>query len=245
MKKLLMTFICALAVLCFFALPSGTASAENNLPAPANPNVTENGDSIAFVWDNVDGNFGYNAYVNDVKFTVSQNVTELDVSAICTEARPYTLTVYALDEDGVESVNFAEYTLSRAVKLATPVVNGVSDAKVFSWTAVSNAASYSLVVNGVEVASSLTVCEFDLTSSLANAGDYTLRVAANGDGFYYLDGKYSASFVYTNKLTLDTPTNLSIAPSEEKIVASWDRVPFSDGYVVTVNGTDYTAESNF
>jgi len=82
------------------------------------------------------------------------------------------------------------------IKLAQVTGVFLSATGIVSWTAVPNAASYTVTVNGGNGSTitdiSKTSTSQDMTSLVTTYGDYTVTVTAVGDEVYYYDGNASA-----------------------------------------------------
>ena len=90
--------------------------------------------------------------------------------------------VYYLDSDWSNEVTYVA-----AVQLTVPTITLKSN--VASWTAIENAVSYIISVNGVE--SETTELKY------SDRNDFVIKVKAIGDGVRYLDSDWSEELIYT------------------------------------------------
>ena len=166
----------------------------------------------------------------------------------------YTFRVTAIGDgtnytDSAESAASVAYSYTvppSSTPLATPTGlswDSTTPGKA-TWSAVSNASSYSVqlykggAVQGSPVNSGTTT-EYNFASIIAAAGNgsYTFRVTAIGDGINYTDSVESAASVaysYTappSSTTLATPTGLSW-DSTTPGKATWSAVSNASGYSV-------------
>ncbi len=120
---------------------------------------------------------------------------------------------------------FAACSNTPTRRLSTPqnvtVVNGL-----ISWSAVENAQSYTVIIDGNKHTT-------DQTYYISNGtNDFSCQVIANGEGYYDSLPSQVVNYV-VQKTKLATPTNVKVNYNGK---ISWDAVPNATGYVVTVNG---------
>lgn len=239
------TFLFVL-LLCGFALivfDENYVCTAASIASPTNLKVLVNADKkIVASWSNVEGNEGYVLEVDKVEYVVGKNVLQLDLTEICLSVRPYNIRIKTLGVGDTCSEYSAIVVLELAKSIATPSNLAVSSGEL-SWAKCENASYYEVVINGVSIARP-TDTKFNLTNILTNVGDYDIRVCAHGDNYKYLDSAYSSSFIYTNKIALDMPINLFVAPDDNATILSWTKVPYASDYEVTIDNTVLSCSSN-
>lgn len=114
---------------------------------------------------------------------------------------------------------------------------------VLHWNSVSGANAYIVNCDGTDVA---TVSDLQYTlTGLTEGRTYTFKVKAKHTLGAYNDSPYSDTYSYQYVGGNSTPRLL--APANVNIndgVITWDAVENAQGYVVWINGTEYTAEQN-
>ena len=194
---------------------------ENALSAPAvkleAPVVTvnETDEGFTFNWEAVPNASSYELYIydeagepvegyNGVAFTSGDTVAKGDL-----QEGSYTVRVRAVG-DGTEYVNsdLSEAKPFRlggeATKLDAPSISIVEKAfsYIVNWEAVSNASGYKCYLyNGASAVDGFNGIDFEpgdgIDKADLEAGDYTVKVAAVGDGVNYLDSDLSAAASFT------------------------------------------------
>jgi len=159
------------------------------------------------------------------------------------EDRNYMLKVLSLqleriiiDQSIDISVNPDPDTLEDAVILDVPK-NFRLTTDFIMWDAVEHAIRYELVAskNGVDQVIKLTQTSYAL--SQLTAGDYTFKVRAIGDGFFYENSNYSETLTHSVlAVKLETPTNLKVTDG----VVTFDAVPGALGYRLVIDYSDFT-----
>ena len=222
-KFLIIAIMVIFAITAFVACDDKKDTVKTSLATPQN--LGANGSTIS--WDAVEGASSYEIIVDEGEAkTTSEIYYRLDISAIGT----YQIKVRAVgknEKDETIYSEFAQYTFVKSKKLAKPTVNVDTDAKVATWGAVENAASYLVVTK----TSSGEVIYNDYQDTLSfsfdndkytNVGKYTIQVKAipeatkteyaNSDagvGIYIITKKLSAPAIATVNSTAITWTAVS------------------------------------
>ncbi len=246
-KKAIVATLILFAVLAaaVFTPTEKVASAAGKLTAPDGITLVMRNGSYALSWGQVVGNNGYRVEIDGETTDTAANVNGLNADNLSV-GEVHKVRVKALSSDGLSDSDYsAMKDVVKSGKLSAPANIGVQS-NVLSWTAVANASSYKVTINGVIVAAAATETTIDLSTRLYSTGDYTIKIKAQGDNLLFLDSDYSAVYTYTHKKTLATPANLAVTASDSKVTASWDKVPYAAAYEVYVDGTTYeTAECNY
>ncbi len=123
-------------------------------------------------------------------------------------------------------------------KLGTPVVTALVSGNdvTLNWSAISNATSYKIYREGVEV-KEVTGTQAMITG--LNKGQYEFAVIASGDDNYYNDSDPSnISVEITKKMDLNVP-DLQSRVSGNDVTLSWTSVPDANNYTLKKNGVVY------
>ncbi len=115
-------------------------------------------------------------------------------------------------------------------QLDTPVCSISGD--TLSWTAISNASSYTLYVDGTSAQTGLTGTSFDLSTLSLAADTYSIQLKAIGTGSYS-DSELSTAVSYEALPQLAAPQNVSVSGTE----ASFDEAENAESYEFFVDGT--------
>ena len=122
-------------------------------------------------------------------------------------------------------------------KLATPQNVVCTEEGVISWDAVENATGYVVIVDGVNYSTDATTFKVSDTSS-----DYEYSVYATAEGYANSDpSPKQTGKAYEIKGTLAAPQNVAI---DKTGLITWDAVENAEKYIVVINGTEHTAETN-
>ena len=122
-------------------------------------------------------------------------------------------------------------------KLATPQNVVCTEEGVISWDAVENATGYVVIVDGVNYSTDATTFKVSDTSS-----DYEYSVYATAEGYTNSDpSPKQTGKAYEIKGTLAAPQNVAI---DKTGLITWDAVENAEKYIVVINGTEHTAETN-
>ena len=132
---------------------------------------------------------------------------------------------------------FACAPTNNGKKLDTPQNVVCTDDGIISWDAVENAAEYVVVVDGVNYTAKGTTFKVSDTSR-----DYEYSVYATAEGYTPSDpSPVKKGKAYEIKGTLAAPQNVAI---DKTGLITWDVVENAEKYMVVINGTEYTAETN-
>ena len=180
--------------------------------------------------------------------------TPFDLSSLQLGAGAHTIKVKAKASGYQDSEFSNSITYPIYVQLDTPVCSLSGD--TLSWSAISNAASYTLYVDNAVSQTGITALTFDLsTLTSLSATAHTVQLKAIGTG-YYTDSSLSNSVSYTPMEQLSTPSNVSISGTD----VSFDEVENAESYEFFANGTsigtyevpqgynvtiNYNAQSNY
>jgi hypothetical protein len=122
-----------------------------------------------------------------------------------------------------------KYTVS--MNLNAP--NGLEiDDKTLTWTAVENAKSYIIDIDGEEYKADEAIYSLD---KLIEIKVYEIKIKAIGDGKIYLNSEWSEIIKHTVSTTLNVPNGLEIV--DKTLI--WNEVPNAKGYIVFVNGAEH------
>lgn len=122
-------------------------------------------------------------------------------------------------------------------RLTAPTNLQISETTL-TWTAVANASSYKVDIDGTE--HSASAATYDL-SALTTAKTYTIKVKAIGNGTAYTDSDWSQAKSYVVSEQIAQPQQLPV-PANHKIEGkyfSWDDVENATGYKVSLNDVEY------
>ncbi|MBQ8230099.1 MAG: hypothetical protein IJZ32_05345 [Clostridia bacterium] len=119
--------------------------------------------------------------------------------------------------------------------LTAPANVAVSETGLVTWDTVENADGYIVSVNGEEVA--VTTNSYQFPALGANA---TVKVRATSRNSYWVTSDWSAEANFVAP-TLNAPANVAVSSAG---VVTWDEVDGAEGYIVSVNGNEFTVEEN-
>src|SRR3989339_406534 len=198
--------------------------------------------------------------LQDVKDMVITNKTELE--AVIASLQAFSPTAYAsgatrdriledrnylikvltlqvermtLDETIDISVNPDPDTVEEPVVLNAPSNLRISNGSLL-WDSVDHALRYELVAtkNGVDRVINVSSTSYHLIN--LTQGDYTFKVTAIGDSFFYETSVYSNSITHSIVATkLATPTNLTVTNG----IVTFDSVEGALGYLLVVDFSDF------
>ena len=157
-------------------------------------------------------------------------VTTFDLTSLGLSAGDHTIKVKATatgyaDSDFSNSETYAVYE-----QLDTPVCSISGD--TLSWTAISNAASYTLYVDGTSAQTGLTGTSFDLSMLSLAADTYSIQLKAIGTGSYS-DSELSTAVSYEALPQLDAPQYVSVSGKN----AQFNEIENAESYEFFVDGT--------
>lgn len=155
--------------------------------------------------------------------------TDIDVAAKTASfaAGEYIVEVQALKNGNYLQSDVAAVSYTKYVTLPAPVIS-VSGTTV-EWTEVENATGYSVYVDGRLRADGQTQTAYDFSGDLAEVKSYTIKVAANGGG-WYIDSQEAI-------INYDFSGTLGAADlSADGTTLGWTAVLGAATYAVTVDG---------
>ncbi len=156
--------------------------------------------------------------------------TVYDFSQCDMKADGIKFTVTAVAE-GWMSSSSKPYAVVR--NLAATAVSVDKATETASWTAVENATSYDVSINGTVVATNVTGTSFDLKGYAP--ATLNIKVTAKAHGY----NASTAEFAYT-KTSLLAPANISLEGS----TLTWDSVASATGYIIKVGDKELPAVSD-
>lgn len=196
--------------------------------APPNMYLTVTENTVKVDWGASNAATSYEVLFNGVTYSVtgtSRTFTGL------TPNKTYTCAVRAKNADG--------YSAYCATRTFTTTPNPPANANVttdegsvtISWSPVSGATSYDVILNGTTYRVTDTSKKF--TDLSANTG-YTYQVRANN-----ADGSSSYSPVKTVKTAPNPPANANVTPAKNSVTLSWSAAAGATSYDIIFNGTTY------
>lgn len=200
--------------------------------------------SLRVYWDAVDTASGYKVSVQKDGQTIETRTLgmgETSYSYSYQQAGTYAVRVQTLVAAG-SSLNDSKYSdPMEIVRLSNPkqiTTEQASDTTVnVMFEDVPKAQNFEVRVNGVvENLTQRNSFEYRFPAS-STEQNHTITIVSRGDGNTVLDALEAEQFTLTK---LGQPTNL--AASGEKLM--WNRVNKASGYVVTIDGEEYIAETN-
>jgi hypothetical protein len=215
------------------------------LDAPQNIQVNENTEYY-LTWDEVTNASGYTVVVDfENDYTTSTN--ELLLTDILTTAKQYNFTVKAnASADLIDSEFSNVYSYDNYIQLQTPVITPASrngSDVVVGWEQISNAQSYTLIVNGNPLLDSNDNVAVIYDNQVLIPGElekqeggFDLQVYAN-DYSYYLESETSSVYEYSGIDVLIEPTNLNVNydTATNVVELSWDEVSGANGYSIAID----------
>ena len=186
-------------------------------------------------WEVVSGATAYIITVGN--FTDTITATSFDLCTLQLGVGEHEIRVIAISEDINVLNSFEGIETITIIKLQAPILE-VSNNMMLSWSAVSNASSYRIYVNGSLVATitDLTNLEFDLKTLELGVGVHNIAVVAVGDGLFFLENTGTTSFAIARLATPQlTLVNANIV---------WETIFGATGYQVIVNGENKGTTTN-
>ena len=125
--------------------------------------------------------------------------------------------------------------MEEAVVLAIPENIRIEDGRVV-WDAVDDANRYELIQENSGTTKTYIVngTSYDLIN--VNPGEYTFKVKAVGDGFFFEDSSYSSIITHeVLPIILSTPTNIQVIDD----VLTFDAVDGALSYTIVINYSDF------
>ena len=167
------------------------------------------------------------------QFTVTELVSEMSleeqqinfrVQAVGSVKTVDGATVVALNSLEADDLSFNITILATPAKRADGYMSGYS----YSFGSVNGAMGYAVDVGGMRYTATSTT--YDL--SVLEAGAYTVKVCAKGNGGNVLPSNYSSPL---NVIRLAAPTNVRIQTENAEGLLSYNSVMYATGYTVVFN----------
>lgn len=227
-----------------------TATIKTQLATPS-PSVSATTNSLAVSWTAIANCSSYKVYykLSTASSYSSTTVTTTSYTrSSLSSGVTYQFYVVALGSGNyVDSSSSSVVSGTTKTTLAAPTglaVARTTNSLTASWSAVSNASSYTLQYK-LSSSSTWTTATAQTTttktlSGLAEGVTYDFRVMANGTGDY-VSSSYSSTVTAKTKTTLATPTNLTASNVlAHTATLSWSAVTNATNYVLDIldsNGT--------
>ena len=192
------------------------------------PVLSLSGDIVS--WVAIPNASSYTLYVDGSSYQTLISTTSADLSSL-------SLGEHSIQVRAIGSGYYTDSELSTAVtytkyqQLSAPVIS--LSTSTLSWSAVSNASSYTLYVDSAVAQTGITSLTFDLsTLTSLSPTAHTIQLKAIGSG-YYTDSVLSNSVSYTPAPQLSAPQNVSVSGTS----ATFDEVQNATSYEFIADGT--------
>ncbi len=201
--------------------------------APPNSTKVSTENSVTISWNPVNGATGYDVLINGTTYSVA------GTSCTITGLNPntsYTYQIRSKNADGVSAYGAAKTVKTTPLPPSAPDATPSKDSVAISWTAVSGAASYDVLFNGVNI--NVPVAYIRIPN-LTPGTTYTYSIRTNN-----ADG--SSSYCATRTVTTIpnppvVPTNVRATATKDSITISWDAVSTATSYGVCFEGSERPA----
>ena len=204
------------------------------------PVLSLSGDIVS--WVAIPNASSYTLYVDGSSYQTLISTTSADLSSL-------SLGEHSIQVRAIGSGYYTDSELSTAItytkyqQLSAPVIS--LNVSTLSWSAISNASSYTLYVDGDVAQTGITSLTFDLsTLTSLSPTAHTVQLKAIGSG-YYTDSNFSNSVSYSPMSQLATPQNVSVSGTS----ATFDEVQNATSYEFIADGTTsigtYTVPSGY
>ena len=211
---------------------------------PQNIQIEAFGEHALVSW-NLNAAVHHYEYKVDGSVPVSTNDALVDITGL-TANTEYSFSVRAvLDAEGVEFSDWSDAisftTLNGAPNVPTDIVFDVqSDKILMSWSEVSGATSYEVMVDGVTVAVGTNLEYLDAGLMPESEHNYRVRSVMNG-----IKSEWSQeSTIFTQVGLPGVPTNIIGTSTLNTITFSWTAVENATGYVLSIEGQPELITSN-
>jgi len=202
---------------------------------PANVTATATANSVTVSWTAVTGATGYEVLFNGIVHNVAGGTSTLRTFTGLSPGTNHTYQVRAVNAGGASA-----YSTSRSIMTvpATPTnVNATATANsvTVSWTAVTGATSYEVLINGVTHTVTGGTSTSRTITGLTPGTNYNYQVrAVNASGA-------SAYSAVRSIMTLPAvPANVSATATANSVTVSWTAVTGATGYEILFNGIIHT-----
>jgi hypothetical protein len=153
------------------------------------------------------------------------------------EIKVYEIKVKAIGDDEIYFDSDWSEIIKHTVSTTLNVPNGLEiEGKTLTWTAVDNAKSYLIDIDGTEYKADEAAYSLD---ELVDIKIYEIKIKAIGDDEIYFSSEWSGIKNYTATEKLNAPQGLEI----EGTTLKWTAVPHAANYKVWIDGTEYNAAS--
>lgn len=222
MKKKLANLLLAL-IACLFAAFGLIACGDNPLEVSAPSNVRVNADTMAVVWDKVDGADKYTISINDgTEYSITS--TAYTCAQLIQQQQTFTVKVCAVSSLSDMKSEATVMTFSPLGKITDLEL---SEEGTLTWSFVNNATGYAIRIDGVEQQVPLAVTEY--TVETTGKHSYQVRPVGADNSFYSV---WSDVQQVTKLGTVDSS---KIKYDVEKGKISWASVSGASAYDVYVN----------
>lgn len=245
-RKFILYLIVFIVILIFCPMSNETSVLANNkLQSPYNIWVEKQGDMLMICWLPVENNNGYTISINEIDYKIEMSEVSFNATDIICEAKTYNIKIKTNGKSEFEDSEFSNvFEYKNKITLNTPCSLAIDENKVLSWQGDDRAKDYTVVINGIKIASNIYETEIKLDDTLANCCEYNITICANGDLDRYLDSKFSATLCYVNKIKLNAPIALSVATLDNNLILNWPNVSYAKNYEVFIDEDSYIIESN-
>ena len=226
-----------------------SAVVQTKLATPTGLGVTATTTSLTLSWTSVTNASGYTVYYklsSSSSWTTATTTTNSYTKSSLSEGVTYQFKVVATSTNTNYTSSSESTVVSGTTKTTLSTPTGLSIARTTNsltatWTAVSNASSYSiqykLSTASTWTTKTSTTPSYTL-SSLQEGKTYDFKVKAVGTGDY-VDSAYCTSVSATTKVTLATPTGLAATNVlSTTATLSWNAVANATSYLLTISDTN-------
>ena len=223
MKKKLANLLLAL-IACLFAAFGFIACGDNPLSVSAPSNVRINADTMAVVWDKVDGADKYTISINDgTEYSITS--TTYACAQLIQQQQTFNVKVCAVSSLGDMKSDPTVMTFSPLSKITDLEL---SEEGALTWSFVNNATGYAIRIDGVEQQVPLAVTEYTIETTGKHS--YQVRPVGADNSFYSV---WSDVKQVTKLGTVDA-SKIKYDVEDGRI--SWASVSGASAYDVYVNG---------
>ncbi|MBQ5367679.1 MAG: fibronectin type III domain-containing protein, partial [Thermoguttaceae bacterium] len=199
--------------------------------------------SVTLSWTDVEYADGYTVAYGEGEDAVSNTYSEGPVTIDNLEPyTTYTFTLAAVREGlktsdpatvtvTTDKATFPDFTIT-----ASPVT---ADSITFTWDALENASGFDYVFG--KLTGSLAADDTSITFENLDANtEYTFDLTVHGDKYY---DKVVSCVAFTDKATLDAPTDLAAVAGVDSVTLTWTAVEGATAYVI--DGYGETSDTTF
>lgn len=198
------------------------------------PSTTLSGNTLS--WDEVEDAANYYIYIDDNATSdpdatyFETTSTSFDLSSAELDDGTYTIYVVAVNGTYFSGQsNAIQYTVGEGdITLSVPTNVSITN-DLLSWDAVTDATSYMVVIDELEVV--VTTTSYDLTNQALEAGTYDIFVKAIAGDVESMNSALVNYVVLEDTLTLTAPENVTITGDS----LSWDAVTNATSYMIVID----------